>query len=192
MVIIILNATIGCLIRKKKSHILLRTRNEKSCTVHSENKPEEQAIWYIDISYSNHMTRSKSSFSYLNESFHSTVGFGDLSTVKVIGKGNINFSTKNGCVKIISNIFYVPDLKNNLLIVGQLLEKGYVITLRNDSCEISNPSRGTFAIVKMSQNRLFPLKIENIQSYFMAKVKKSFMVVVFLVKKSFMVVIFLI
>lgn len=49
--------------------------------------------------------------------------------MKVIGKGNINFITKNGCVKIISNIFYVPDLKSNLLSVGQLLKKGMLSLL---------------------------------------------------------------
>lgn len=117
------------------------------------------------------MTGSKSYFAYLNESFHSTVGFGDLSTVKVMGKGNINFRTKNGCLETIPNEFNAPSLKSNLLSAGQLLEKWYVITLRNDSCEFFYPSRGVFAIVRMSQNRLFPLKIEDIQSYFTAKVK---------------------
>ena len=46
-----------------------------------------------------------------------------------------------------------------------------MIILRNDTCEISNPSKGIIAIVKMSQNRLFPLKIENVQSFSMAEVK---------------------
>ena len=89
-----------------------------------------------------------------------------------MGKGNINFRTKNGCVEIISNVFYVPALKSNLLSVGQLLEKGYVIILRNDACEISDSSKGIIAIVKMSQNRLFPLKIENVHSCSLAEVKK--------------------
>jgi len=32
----------------------------------------------------------------------------------VMGKGDINFKTKNECVEIISNVFYVPALKSNL------------------------------------------------------------------------------
>ena len=88
-----------------------------------------------------------------------------------MGKGNINFKTKNWCVEIISNVFYVPSLKSNLLSVGQLLEKGYVIILRNETFEISDPSKGIIAIVKMSQNRLFPLKIDNVHSCSMAEVK---------------------
>ena len=58
-----------------------------------------------------------------------------------------------------------------MLSVGQLLEKGYVITLRNDACEISDSSKGIIAVVRMSQNRLFPLKIENVHSCSMAEVK---------------------
>ena len=96
-----------------------------------------------------------------------------------MGKGNINFRTKNGCVEIISNVFYVPALKSNLLSVGQLLEKGYVIILRNDACEISDSSKGIIAIVRISQNRLFPLKIENVHSCSMADVKNPIMVVAF-------------
>ena len=101
--------------------------------VHAENEPEEKTIWYVHTGCSNHMIGSKSSFTNLNEKFRSIVSFGDLSTVNVMGKGNINIRTKNGCVKIISNVFYVPSLKRNLLSAGQLLEKGYVIILRNDT-----------------------------------------------------------
>ncbi|XP_049346101.1 uncharacterized protein LOC125810676 [Solanum verrucosum] len=104
--------------------------------VHAGNELEKQLIWYVDTGCSNHMTGSKSSFTVLNENFRSTVSFGDLSTVNVMGK-----------------------------------EKGYVITLRNDACEISDPSKGVIAFVKMSQNRLFPLKIENDQSCYMAEVR---------------------
>jgi len=46
-----------------------------------------------------------------------------------MGKGDIEIRTKNDFVEIISNVLYVPDLKSNLLCVGQLQEKGYVITI---------------------------------------------------------------
>jgi len=74
-------------------------------------------------------------------------------------------------VETISNVLYVPDLKNNLLSAGQLQEKGYVITIKNSACEIYDPVRGVIAIIQMSSNRLFPLKIESIHSCLMAKIK---------------------
>ncbi|KAE9585546.1 hypothetical protein Lalb_Chr25g0290091 [Lupinus albus] len=66
------------------------------------------------------MCGSKSSFSYLDENLRSKVSFGDCSTVDVMGKGDIKIQTKNGLVETISNVFYVLDLKSNLLSVGQL------------------------------------------------------------------------
>ena len=78
--------------------------------VHAENEPEEQIIWYVDTGCNNHMTGSKSSFTNLSENFWSTVSFGDLSIVNVMGKGNIKIRTKKRCLEIISNVFYVPAI----------------------------------------------------------------------------------
>nr|KYP57044.1 Retrovirus-related Pol polyprotein from transposon TNT 1-94 [Cajanus cajan] len=136
-------------------------------------KDNEAEIWYVDTGCSNHMSGSKSSFSYLNENFHSTVSFGDCSTVKVMGKGDIKIKTKNGFIETISNVLYVPDLKSNLLSAGQLQEKGYEIFISKGSCEIIDPVRGAIAVVNMSSNRLFPLKIESIQSGLLAKATDS-------------------
>lgn len=83
-----------------------------------EGKKIESDMWYVDTSCSNHMSRSKSSFANLDENFHSTVSFGDSSTLKVMGKRDIKIQTKNGFVEMISNVMYVLDLKNNLLSIG--------------------------------------------------------------------------
>ena len=123
-------------------------------------KDSETEIWYVDTSCSNHVSGNKSSFSYLNEDFHSTVSFGDCSTVKVMGKGDIKIKTRNGFVETISNVLYVLDLKSNLLSAGQLQEKGYEIFISKGTCEIFYPVRGAIAVIKMNSNRLFPLKIE--------------------------------
>ncbi|KAH0707987.1 hypothetical protein KY289_013063 [Solanum tuberosum] len=140
--------------------------------VHGGTKYESN-IWYVDTGCSNHMCGSKFSFSSLDENFHSTVAFGDWSTVEVMGKCDIKIKTKNGFVETITNVLYVPDLKSNLLSAGQLQEKGYVITIKKGECEIYDPVRGAIAVVQMSSNRLFPLRIDSIQSCLMAEVKDS-------------------
>ena len=53
----------------------------------------------------------------------------------------------NGFVETIFNVFYVPYLKSNLLSVGQLQEKGYVITIQKGACEIYDFSRRIVEIV---------------------------------------------
>jgi hypothetical protein len=140
--------------------------------VEANQKPESD-VWYVDTGCSNHMCGCKSSFSYLDEDFHSIVSFGDCSTVNAIGKGDIEIRTKNGFIETISDFLYVPDLKSNLLSAGQLQEKGYVITIQNGVCEIYDPSRGAIDVVQMSSNRLFPLKIITSQPCLMAEIKDS-------------------
>ena len=110
-------------------------------------------------------------FLILNERFHSTISFVDYSIMKVMENGDIEIRTKNGFVETISNVLYVPNLKNNLLSVGQLQEKGYVITIQKGVCEIYDSTRGAIAVVQMSSNRLFPLKITSVQSCLVAEVK---------------------
>ena len=121
--------------------------------VAQDGKEPELDIWYVDTGCSNHMSVSKSSFSHLNEDFHSTVSFGDFFTVKVMGKGDIKIKIKNGFLETISNILFVPSLKSNLLSVGQLLEKGYVITLQDASCEIYDHVRGVSESLKQARNK---------------------------------------
>ncbi|XP_019248366.1 PREDICTED: uncharacterized protein LOC109227623 [Nicotiana attenuata] len=113
----------------------------------------------------------KSNYAENKEGFRFKVSFGDCSTVDATGKGDIKIKTKNGFAETISNVLYVPDLKSNLLSVGQLQEKGYVITIKKGECEIYDPVRGAIAIVQMSSNRLFPIKIDSIQSCLMTEVK---------------------
>ncbi|KAH7565083.1 hypothetical protein JRO89_XS09G0128800 [Xanthoceras sorbifolium] len=76
-----------------------------------------------------------------NEPPESDVCFGDCSTVSVMGKGDIQIKTRNGYVETISDIFYIPDLKSNLLSAGQLQEKGYIITIQKGACKIYDPSK---------------------------------------------------
>jgi len=102
---------------------------------------EEQDTWYLDSGCSRHMTRIKSSFVYLDDSFKSKVKLGDGKYVEVEGKGDITVETKGGTSKLIKDVLYVPSLSQNLLSVGQLIEKGYMLTFDRDKCTIIDKKR---------------------------------------------------
>ena len=94
-----------------------------------------------------------------------------LSTIQQLSKwwGKEPIKTRNGFVESISNVFYIPDLKANLLSIGQLQEKGYVITFQNDECEIYDSKRGSIAKMKMTTNRLYPLTLNIVAKSLMVK-----------------------
>ena len=53
--------------------------------------------------------------------------FVDVSTVEVKGRGTIHFLQKDGVMGPVQDVYYVPDLKTNILSMGKLTEKGYSI-----------------------------------------------------------------
>lgn len=91
-------------------------------------------LWYLDTGCSNHMCGDKTIFSDLDESFFSTVKFGDNSKINVVGRGNIIFKAKGNKSHKISDVFFVPELKTNLISLGQFQEKGYEILIKNGVC----------------------------------------------------------
>ncbi|KAI5436196.1 Phosphoenolpyruvate carboxylase 4, variant 2 [Lathyrus oleraceus] len=58
------------------------------------------------------------------------VKLGNGEHVEVKGKGNIGVTTKQGS-KVIHDTLYVPELDENLLSIGQLLEHGYSLNFEN-------------------------------------------------------------
>lgn len=109
----------------------------------------QQNMRYLDTGCSNHMCGDKKAFSELDESFRNTVKFGDNSIVSVMGKGKVTLQTKGNSTHI-SNVLFVPDLKTNLLSVGQLQEKGYEIIIKNGVCRIQDAKLGLIAQVNMT------------------------------------------
>ena len=68
--------------------------------------------------------------------------------------------TKNDFIETISNVFYIPDLKTNLLSASQLQDNEYRITFFKGDCEVYDPKRYSIAMIKITLNKLFPLKIK--------------------------------
>jgi len=79
-----------------------------------------------------------------------------MSSMVVTGKGNVRLEV-NGIIMIITGVFYVPDLRNNLLSSGKLQAKGVTFLFQNGTCKVFHPERGLIMETKMSLNRIFVL-----------------------------------
>jgi hypothetical protein len=118
-------------------------------------------IWFLDSGCSNHMTGNIALFSALDKNMKSEVTLGTDSKISVMGKGEVKIFTKQGERKTIADVYYVPGMRCNLLSIGQLVQKGYNVFFVNDVCTIMDiaPSKRCIAEVKMTRNRMFPLRI---------------------------------
>ncbi|XP_059075013.1 uncharacterized protein LOC131875027 [Cryptomeria japonica] len=130
-----------------------------ACNVARES---EKVIWFLDSSCSNHMTGNLEMFSSLDESVKSDATLGNDNKDSVMGKSSVNILTKMGEKKYISDVYFVPGLKHNLMSIGQLIQKGYRIYFKNKECTILDkfPSNQLIAKVQMTSNRILPLRIK--------------------------------
>ncbi|KAL2324779.1 hypothetical protein Fmac_023837 [Flemingia macrophylla] len=113
-------------------------------------------VWFLDSGCSNHMCGKNEYFCELDENFSDSMKLGNNSNMVVNGKDNIRLDV-NGVISIISGVFYVPELKNNLLSLGQLQEKGLSILFQQGKCKIYHPNKGLIMQSNMSSNRMFIL-----------------------------------
>lgn len=90
------------------------------------NEVSREDIWFLDSGCSNHMCGNKEYFSDFDGIFRDSVKLGNNTSMAVLGKGNVRLQV-NGLIQIFTGVFYVPELKNNLLSIGQLQEKGLTV-----------------------------------------------------------------
>lgn len=102
---------------------------------------QKDEVWFLDSGCSNHMTGNKGLFTSLDGEYRHSVKLGNGSKLEVLGKGNI-FMSICGTSLTLQEVFYVPELSNNLLSVGQSQEKGLTLMIHKDKCEIFHKGRG--------------------------------------------------
>ncbi|KAL4352077.1 hypothetical protein GQ457_06G007290 [Hibiscus cannabinus] len=135
--------------------LLLALKNEEN---------NDASTWYLDNGASNHMCGDKEGFVKLDEKVKGNVSFGDSSKVQIQGKGTILISLKDDSHSLITDVYYVPKLKSNILSLGQLLEKGYEIHMKDRCLWLRNQYANLIAKVSMSKNRMFVLNLKTINA----------------------------
>jgi len=96
-------------------------------------------------------------FCELDKSFRQTVKLGNHTKMNVVGKGSVRLSLE-GVNHLVTEVYYVPELRNHLLSIGQLQEKGLAILIQSNQCRVYHPSKGLIIQTNMTMNRMFVLR----------------------------------
>ncbi|GJY77948.1 zinc finger, CCHC-type containing protein [Tanacetum coccineum] len=109
---------------------------EQKVSLHEEDvgykETNMDSLWYLDNGASNHMTGVREHFKELDEKVSGKVRFEDGSYIEIKGKGSILIECYDEKQRIISHMYYIPDLKSNLLSLGQLTEIGCKVVMEDD------------------------------------------------------------
>ncbi|XP_074326668.1 uncharacterized protein LOC141664609 [Apium graveolens] len=140
-------------------HESSESKNEESVLLmFNEQEVSTKNIWYIDSGCSHHMTGHKSILINLDESVQREVKTDDDKQHLIQGCGDVPIQTKRG-QNFVCDVYYIPGLKHNLLSVGQLLNKGHNVIFNGELCEIRDKNNSLIARIKMTPNKMFPLKL---------------------------------
>ena len=73
--------------------------------------------------------------------------------------------TNHGKVKLLYNVFFVPNLAHSLLSVGKLMASGYAILFDNRACVSNDKESGQSIVsVQMTEIKMFPLRVSNVKN----------------------------
>ena len=117
-------------------------------------------VWYLDNRASNHMSGNREFFMELDEAISGKVRFGDDSHINIKGKGSIRFVFNNGEKKILENVYFIPDLKSNIISLGQAMEAGCEVRMKDDFLRLLDRSGRLLVKTTRSKNRLYKVVLE--------------------------------
>nr|GMD70722.1 Retrovirus-related Pol polyprotein from transposon TNT 1-94 [Ipomoea batatas]GMD72670.1 Retrovirus-related Pol polyprotein from transposon TNT 1-94 [Ipomoea batatas] len=118
-------------------------------------------VWLIDSGCTNHITFDESLFREIDKTVISKVKIGNRQYIEVKGKGIVAIEGPSG-IKLIYDVMFVPKISQNLLSVGQLLEKGYSVIFKNNMCFITDSCGVELFFVKM-KDKSFCLDYDEVE-----------------------------
>nr|GEV55211.1 zinc finger, CCHC-type [Tanacetum cinerariifolium] len=110
---------------------------EQKVSLHEEDVGyKETNLWYLDNGASNHITGMREHFKELDENVSGKVRFRDGSYIEIKGKGSVLIECDDEKQRIISYVYYIPELKSNLLSLGQFTKIGCKVVMEDDELRL--------------------------------------------------------
>jgi hypothetical protein len=104
------------------------------------------------------MTGRREALASLDTTMHGTVCFGDVSLVEIEGIGSVMLQTKQVRHKILTEVYFIPKLKSNIVSLGQLEEGGCEIMIKKRFCNVYDAEHTLLAHAPWVRNKLYLLK----------------------------------
>ena len=119
-------------------------------------------VWFLDSGASFHMTADKSLFSTLEEKdLKMRVEMGDDETYSVSRVGTISFKRDHGALITLTDVKYVPGLKNNLVSIAMLEDKGYNVVFSKGKVFLKHITTGQVKQIGSRVKNTYALEVQD-------------------------------
>ena len=125
-----------------------------------ESGTDSERVWYLDNGASNHMTGNQNYFKNIDETISGKVRFGDDSRIDIKGKGSILFIIESGSKKILADVYFIPELRSNIISLGQAIESGCEVRMKEDYLMLHDKDVKLITKAKRSRNRLYKVLMD--------------------------------
>ena len=138
-----------------------------------ETESDSERVWYLDNGASNHMTGKRKYFKKIDETVTGKVRFGDDSRIDIKGKGSILFINQDGSKKLLADVYYIPDLKSNIISLGQATESGCEVRMKEGDLTLHDREGKLIVKAKRSINRLYKVLMDIVDDHCLHVAAKS-------------------
>jgi hypothetical protein len=139
------------------THQVLHLNEDK---VYPLDCDDDKDVWVLDTGASNHMTGCHEALASLDTSVWGTIRFRDGSLVEIEGIGSVMLQTKKVGHKVLTEVYFIPKLKSNIISIGQLEEGSCEIVIKRGFCSVYDVQRCLLACAPRVKNRLYLLKTQ--------------------------------
>jgi hypothetical protein len=123
----------------------------------------DEGAWVLDTGATNHMIGCRSSLADLDETIRGAVRFGDGSTVEICGVGAVTMAGRNKEHRVLTEVYYIPSLRCNIVSLGQLEEAGCRVEIDKGVMEVferEQPGAARGILIRAERkNRLYVMKV---------------------------------
>lgn len=121
---------------------------------------DRDITWYLDNGAINHIIGGRNYFKSVDESITGKVSFSDDSCIDIKGKCQILFCRKYGGKKILADVYYIPDLKSNIISLNQATKSGCDASMKEDFLVLKDRDGKLITRAKRSKNLLYKVLID--------------------------------
>jgi hypothetical protein len=117
-------------------------------------------MWVLDTGASNHMTGSRSMLTQIDSNVQGTVQLGDGSRVTIQGMGSVVMQDQSRGHKVLTYVYYIPEMKCNIVSLSQLEEKGLKYEGKIGKLCVYDQECNLLIVAQRASNRLYTARFD--------------------------------